>query len=65
MSYLLQQGAANANPSSVLFEPTVGMSNFDNKRACCLIISLDASGLTGAVEKVKELLQETLSIARR
>jgi hypothetical protein len=65
MSYLLQQGAANANPSSVLFEPTVGMSNFDNKRACCLIISLDASGLTGAVEKVKGLLQETLSIARR
>ena len=64
MSYLLHQGAANANPSSVLFEPTVGMSNFDNMRSC-LIISVNASGLTGAIEKVKGLLQETLSIARR
>ena len=64
MSHLLHQGAANANPSSVLFEPTVGMSNFDNMRSC-LIISVNASGLTGAIEKVKGLLQETLSIARR
>jgi hypothetical protein len=62
MAYLLREGAAYGDPSSILFDPIVGISNYDHNG--CLIISLPDNGLEGALESARGLLKKTLSIVR-